>query len=182
MYASRRLSAGVATLALAVVVAIPVAAQDEGSATEADVLAPAAVHGGATPVRANQTPTTTQHERPLTATTENYGWTVLVETNDPRLSGEFETNQNAHDYVSGVTFRSGVGRLTNEAGSWAAEFHGFTPMGGNNYLIYFTGEGGYEGLYALLWMEPGGPYWEVTGVIAPGPLPEPPDWVLPPEG
>jgi len=54
-------------------------------------------------------------------------------------------------------------------------------MAGKRHLHYLTGEGGYKGLFALLWLEPGGPDFEVSGVIAPGPLRDLHDWVLPPE-
>jgi hypothetical protein len=30
-------------------------------------------------------------------------------------------------------------------------------MTGDRCLHHFTGEGGYEGLFALLWFQPGGP-------------------------
>lgn len=47
-------------------------------------------------------------------------------------------------------------------------------MTGNHYVTYLTGEGAYEGLSAMLLMIPGTTVWNVDGVIAPGPLPEPP--------
>ena len=72
----------------------------------------------------------------------------------------------------------------NDGGSWSAEFRGFTPVPalfiGNYYVNFFSGEGGYEGLSAMLWMEPIEGYnWAATGVIVPGAWPEPPEWVLP---
>ena len=73
--------------------------------------------------------------------------------------------------------------ITNDGGSWVSEFRGFTPGGDrNHYLLLLSGEGGYEGLSAMLLMLPVGASgeWEVEGVIAPDPLPEPPEWVLPP--
>lgn len=113
----------------------------------------------------------------------DWTWTLRNELSDPRLDGAYETNQDylmfdGEDLLTG-TLRSGIGRLTNEGGSWTSEFHGFSRPGtsnysGNRYVNYFTGEGGYEGLTAMLVMIPDGSYWAVDGVIGPGPMPEPP--------
>jgi len=142
---------------------------------------PAAVSGISWAVGANQLDSYTPGDAPLLGTTENYGWTVTIEMDDSRLSGRYETNQNVDQYLSTVAIKSGVGTLTNEGGSWAVEFHGFTPPTGNEYIAYLTGEGGYEGLSAMLVSRPSAyGRWAMEGVIYPGVLPEPPAWVLPP--
>jgi len=48
-------------------------------------------------------------------------------------------------------------------------------------VAYFAGEGGYEGLSAMLLMVPNAGNWVVDGVIIPGPMPEPPTSLEPPE-
>ncbi len=113
-----------------------------------------------------------------------YDWWLSVTTDDPRLTGRMLTTQNFdliyEDDLSSGTLRSGRGRLSNDGGSWVAEFHGFTKPGthvytGNHYVTYLTGEGGYEGLSAMYFMLPSGQgAWTLDGVIFPGPLPEAP--------
>ena len=120
----------------------------------------------------------------------DYAWTLHLDTNDPRLSGPFETIQNLHQSMAGDrlsgSLRAGIGRLSHEDGSWTADFHGFSKPGHssynqNHYVAYFTGEGGYEGLSAMLLMVPNAGNWVVDGVIIPGPMPEPPTSLEPPE-
>ena len=106
---------------------------------------------------------------------------TLLETDDPRLSGEFETNSNYDVYSSGATASTFIGRLTNDGGSWAIVGQGLNLGGGlNHYVDHYTGEDGYEGLSAMLLQRPAPGGWEVEGVIIPGAWPEPPEWVLPP--
>jgi hypothetical protein len=106
-----------------------------------------------------------------------------LETSDPRLDVEGVLNQNYMGFepgFSGGSVRTGIGRLANDGGSWAVESIGFNQPGasivdGAYYALTMTGEGGYEGLSAVLFVLPAGPLaWEVRGVIAPAPLPEPP--------
>lgn len=120
----------------------------------------------------------------------DWAWRMELETNDPRLNGEYLNNHNyflfeGDDRNSG-SLRSGIGRVTNGGGSWSVEFHGFSKPGtnaiqANHYVAYLTGEGGYEGLSAMLITTPSGDHWAVDGVIAPGPLPEAPTAVDPSE-
>ncbi len=118
----------------------------------------------------------------------DWAWTLTIDVDDPRLNGTYLTNQ---DYLifdgdnpfSG-SLRSAIGTVANEGGSWTSEAHGFSKPGESNfsrnhYVIYFTGEGGYEGLSAMLLMVPAGSYWQLDGVIAPGPMPELPTSVEP---
>ena len=133
------------------------------------------------PVRPNQSSETQSASSQVIASTRNYGWTMELETDDLRLSGQFETNSNYDVYNSGATASTFIGRLTNDGGSWAIVGQGLNlGRGLNHYVQYLTGEDGYEGLSAMLLQrpEPGG--WEVEGVIVPGAWPEPPEWILPP--
>jgi hypothetical protein len=122
----------------------------------------------------------------------DWAWETRMEVNDPRLNGRVLTNQDfllfEDDAASYTGFagslRSTVGRLENEGGSWTLRGHGFSKPGlssysSNHYVMYFTGEDGYEGLTAMLLMVPAGNYWQLDGVIAPGPLPEPPASLVP---
>ena len=156
-------------------------ARDADPASEADVLAPAVVTGTIRAVAPNQSAQTETSPQPMVASTRNYGWTLSLETDDPRLSGELEANSNYDVYGSGATVRTLIGRLTNDGGSWTMAGQGFTPgTGVSHYVNYFTGEHGYEGLSAMLIQRPAPGGWEVEGVIIPGAWPEPPEWVLPP--
>ena len=157
-------------------------AQEDGTREgDLDPRAPAVVTGVVSVAGPNQTPTTAHGVSPMLVAAEGYGWTLGLETDDPRLSGEFETNQNVYEYENGVATRTGVGRLINDGGSWDVVFRGYSPASNDNhYAMSFTGEDGYEGLSARLWVHPGGPAFEVDGVIAPDLWPEPPEWVLPP--
>ena len=169
-------------LVLSALLSAPVVTVGSETAEGAETGAPATVTGTATAVRPNQPPTVHTGEPPVISVTQDYGWTMRWETDDPRLSGEFETNQNVYLYSAFVALRNGIGRLTNGGGSWIAEFQGFTHGGfpNNYYVNYLVGEGGYEGLTAIVLTLPAPGAWQLTGVIAPGPLPEPPEWVLPP--
>lgn len=114
-------------------------------------------------------------------------WELRLEVDDPRLNGPFRTNQNyllfeddSRDaYNSRGSLRTTIGTLENEGGSWTQAGYGFSKPGSssysaNNYVLFFTGEGGYEGLTVMLFMVPAGSYWQLDGVIAPGPFPEQP--------
>jgi hypothetical protein len=122
----------------------------------------------------------------------DWAWELRMEANDPRLDGVFLTNQNymvfedeADRYASlAGSLRSTIGTLENEGGSWTQHGYGFSEPGTsgysqNNYVLLFTGEDGYEGLTAMLFMVPAGSYWQLDGVIAPGPFPEPPESLVP---
>ena len=172
---------GMVVLALLGAQGIVAVALDAELVSEADALAPAVVTGTIRVVGPNQSARTESASPPMVATTRNYGWTVELGTDDPRLSGEWEVNSNYDTYESGATARTVIGRLTNEGGSWASVAHGFTPGTGVNYYAnHLTGEDGYEGLSAMLLQRPAPGGWEVQGVIIPGSWPEPPEWVLPP--
>ena len=104
-------------------------------------------------------------------------------TNDPRLDTEGILNQNYMGFepgYSGGSVRTGIGQMANDGGSWLVEALGFNQPGdsivdGTYYALAMTGQGGYEGLSAVLFTQPAGSgAWDVRGVIAPAPLPEPP--------
>lgn len=181
MHARRTTLAIVVALALATPLPAPITAEDAGDDPASDVLTPAAVAGMVRVVGSNQSPHSEPAAPPIVVSMKNYGWNLELDTDDSRLSGTWEVNTSFDTYGSGITLRTAIGRLTNEGGSWTTESLGFTPGGGgNHYANYFIGEGGYDGLSAMLLMRPAPGGWEVEGVIAPGPWPEPPEWVLPP--
>jgi hypothetical protein len=174
---------------VAVLASVPaawaVSAQDDETATDVHLMTPASVSGVITLGSPNQPHAETAGEPPVEQSNTNWGWTLTVEMDDPRLSGTYETNMNEYVYSSGEKARTGVGTLANEGGSWSVEFRGFgtrdAAISDLYYVEHWTGEGGYEGLSAMLLSEPGqGHSWEVTGIIVPGTWPEPPEWVLPP--
>lgn len=104
-------------------------------------------------------------------------------TNDPRLNADGVLNQNYVGFepgASGGSVRTGIGQFTNEGGSWNFESIAFNLPGvdyaaGGHYAWAMTGQSGYEGLSAVLFVLPTDVHeWEVRGVIAPAPLPLPP--------
>ncbi len=119
----------------------------------------------------------------------DWAWDLSIEVDDPRLNGLYRTNQDymlfeGTDDYSG-SLRTVVGTVENEGGSWTSVAHGFNKprtslYQSGHYVAYFSGEGGYEGLSAMLLVIPAGSYWALDGVIGPGPLPEPPASVSPP--
>lgn len=120
-----------------------------------------------------------------------WAWSGRIVTNDPRLTCDAVINQNADHFEpgwSGGAVRTGISRCENEGGHWTVESVGFTKPDvsitvGNYYAQVWTGHGGYEGLSAvLIWMPSGYHAWDIEGVIAPGPLPEPPTSVEAPTG
>jgi hypothetical protein len=171
---------GAVVLALLGPLSGTVVAQDADPAADSDVHAPAVVTGTIRPVRPNQPPEAQPASLPLVASIRNYGWTMELETDDPRLGGEFETNSNYDTYSTGAKASTFIGRLTNDGGSWAIVGQGLSLGGLNHYVNYYTGRDGYEGLSAMLLQRPAPGGWEVEGVIIPGAWPEPPEWVLPP--
>jgi hypothetical protein len=124
-------------------------------------------------------------------TVTDYAWTLTVMTSDPRLNGTMKTNQTYHQVLDGNldsgSLRSGIGHIANDDGSWAIEFTGFSKPGESsytspNFTLHLTGEDGYEGLSAMLFLVPvPGSHWDVDGVIIPGAMPEPPASVVPPD-
>ncbi len=157
----------------------------EPASTTPDVRTPAEVTGVIKEVRRNQPSEVVQSpteftSSPFVTVTTNFGYTMLMETDDPRLSGTYETNQTSQQYGTTGGVRTGIGRLANEGGSWASEFRGLSALGGVTFVHFLTGEGGYEGVSAMLLTLPAESGWEVTGFVAPDPLPAPPEWVLPP--
>lgn len=122
---------------------------------------------------------------------QDYVWKFRAATTDPRLNGTFEFHQNVYEFLADDMFsgtvHSGTGRITNDGGSWVSEFNGFAQPGKNafhnaTFALHFTGEGGYEGLSAMLLMTPvPGSHWNVEGILFPGSFPEPPAAVDLPE-
>jgi len=168
------------------------AAPASPSATADETLEPvAAITGRIVPGRVTrEADEVTQPTLPETIWSD-YVWSFVSDTNDQRLNGMFEFTQNLYlfraDDRSSGSVHSGVGRITNDDGSWVSEFHGFSQPGKDAYLnpnfaLQFTGQGGYEGLSAMLLMTPvPGSHWDVEGIIFPGSMPELPPSVDPPE-
>mgnify|MGYP001824804198 CR=1 FL=1 len=108
----------------------------------------------------------------------------MMNTSDPRLCGRYENVQNYYGLAGGSTggaVRMGTGRLTNEGGSWKAEFQGFTEPGtdalsSTYYMTRFEGEDGYEGLSAVtMWLPTNTGRWDIEGVLFPGEMPPMPE-------
>ena len=119
-------------------------------------------------------------------------------TSDPRFTGTYVTFGNSDSYQDGDVAPSGgsfgvssvVRRVESEEGAWHAdatsggwgedlyEVGEVVAMGAT---IIFTGEGGYEGLTAVVWPEPQAINTPVRGVIfagAPPPAPSLRDLVV----
>ena len=169
-------------------VQVPAAATESASPEVAIAELPpyAAVTGKMWPAMSTYGPTRDEDAAGPGALWRDWAWDLRMEVNDPRLNGLFLTNQHylLFDDSEGASGFSGslrttIGSLENEGGSWTNLGYGFSKPGSssyssNNYVLFLTGEGGYEGLTAMLLMVPAGSYWQLDGVIAPGPFPEPP--------
>ncbi len=99
----------------------------------------------------------------------------------PRLGSSLKATSNYVQLVPGPEggyLRSGRARLSNDGGSWLAEFNGFAEPGtsaysGSHYWIHLTGEGSYAGLLAtLVFLPTGSGRWDLKGVLFPGAMPE----------
>ncbi|MEX1334239.1 MAG: hypothetical protein AB1Z66_02950 [Candidatus Limnocylindrales bacterium] len=105
--------------------------------------------------------------------------TLKFDMDDPRLSGTFQGAQNRYAFGTGGP-SAWAGVLENENGSWTAEGHGYAapPSGGWHQQYLLTGEGGYEGLSAILTADQDrlSTFFDVEGAIFTSelpPLPEP---------
>lgn len=168
------------------------AAQDndpDAGPIEAVVVPYAAVSGSARGVSAGGTDVTLSDTLPEVRASGHRA-VVTFTMDDPRLSGRWEGTQNIHQFVRDDhgAVRAGTARLANDGGSWAITFTGFTPPGApdnlsaNHYHMLFSGEDGYEGLSAIIVVNPvGTAEWELKGVIFPGPMPPYPEPLAPAE-
>ncbi len=121
----------------------------------------------------------------------DYVWVFQVVTDDPRINGRLDFTQNVYSFLADDLFsgsvQTAVGRIVNDGGSWAVEAQGFAQPGLNayhnsNFVLHLTGSGGYDGLSAILLMDPvPRSHWDVEGIIFPGAPPETPASVDPPE-
>ena len=133
---------------------------------------------------------TIQNPEPPKELWRGWTWSGRIVTDDPRTTCDAVINQNADHFEpgwAGGAVRTGIARCQNEGGYWTIESLGFTKPGvsitdGNYYAQVWTGHDGYEGLSAvLIWIPSAGHAWAIEGVIAPGPLPEPPTSLGPAE-
>ncbi len=174
--------AGVSIAVLASVLAgAAMTAQDDGATSEVDMRAPASVSGIVRVGTPNQPFDRDTWCAAGRAVTLNYGWTLTVDVDDPRLSGLW-TNQ-YHQDVDTRRARTGRGvlskrrRLLERRVPWLhARPRAFI---GNYYVNFFSGEGGYEGLSAMLWMERDRGMSGRRRAWCSGSW-QPPEWVMPP--
>lgn len=112
------------------------------------------------------------------ASTE-YGWMPgIVEPGDPRLAGELTLRANAIQ-KGALEIWNGAFRIENETGAWQQRpmIQSVQLSGETDPLIWtavFDGEGGYEGLTAVMGITRQGGGWDVRGVIVEGTLPPAP--------
>ena len=169
------------------------AAQDDdpGDGPDTTTLLPyAAVSGSARGVASGGGESESSETLPEVRVT-GYNGVVTMTADDPRLSGRWTGTQNYHQFVQGDpgAVRAGTAWLVNDGGSWSITFTGFTPPGAPSSLsarhdqMLFSGEGGYEGLSAIIVVSPDGTpaEWTFEGVIFPGPMPEFPPPMAPAE-
>ena len=165
-------------IALSLLLVLTVSASAQGAETPGPY---ASVTGHVEAVSQHGGPDIVTSPTPPEEVVSNYVWTLALQTDDPRLSGSWVVNQSYNHFAAddvGGMFRHGIGRLTNDGGTWTSELRGYTKPGehwhsNNHYMAWFTGEGGYEGFSAMLLMLPSGSgEWDIDGVIAQGPLPE----------
>jgi hypothetical protein len=116
-------------------------------------------------------------ERDDTGTVRERGTHVELafSSSDPRLSGDVTYLANLDKFGDGSSVHTETYEVVNDDGRWFGTSQGMEVPGlvwGDSVLL--RGEGGYEGLSALLWID--GMRNEISAVIFPGempPLPEP---------
>jgi hypothetical protein len=108
-------------------------------------------------------------------------WKTEFRVDDPRLSGVATSRHNRN--VGAVKTTHGgtrmiTTRIDNDGGSWIGTGRAYSdPSSGIHYQILFEGQGGYDGLDAIIALDnksATGPF-EVTGAIISGGLPELPE-------
>jgi hypothetical protein len=188
MRTSRTLSISAVALALLLAINLNTLAQDQEPSEppgEVEALPPyAAIEGKLVFLGGPGIGAVISNPDPPKEVWQDWRATGRLVTNDPRLNAEGILNQNYMGFepgFAGGSVRTGIGRFANDGGSWAVESLGFNQPGvsivsGTHLALALTGEGGYKGLSAVVFILPaGGEHdWEVRGVIAPAPLPEPP--------
>lgn len=105
-------------------------------------------------------------------------------TDDPRVTGTVTGTWNSDRWgpsvYDGAMTQWGTATLTNEQGTWAADYAGaFASPVGDILVRWWRGTGAYDGLTFFMWTagsEPGVASFEVGGIIFPG---DPPPTVTP---
>lgn len=185
MRTSRMTLAAIAAVALLTSLAVGATAQEAESDREGssagDLPPYAGVSGQMEALTYDRAGDVVRRDTPpeMVATDDMY--TAAFTTDDPRLTGTAKANTNYIQFTTsdrdGI-LRFGLMTITNDGGSWVGELRGFAAPGGSwhdtsHYVLTSNGEGGYEGLSAMLIMSPSGwGVWDIEGVIAPGPVPE----------
>ena len=109
-------------------------------------------------------------------------WETEFRVDDPRLAGQSVSRHNRH-IGAATSYAGGTRRITlrleNEGGSWVGSGVAYSDpsASGIHYQLLLEGQGGYEGLDAILALDnqvATAPF-EVTGVIVSSGLPELPD-------
>ena len=110
-------------------------------------------------------------------------WTTRYEVDDPRLSG-YATSRHNRNTGATTTYAGGTrmitARIDNDGGSWVGTGRAYSgPESSIHYQMLLEGQGGYEGLHAIIALdtESTAAPFEVTGAIISGDLPELPEAV-----
>ena len=110
-------------------------------------------------------------------------WETEYEVSDPRLNGVAVSRHNRNlpvDSTSHGGARTITIRLDNDGGTWVGTGRAYSdPRSGIHYQVHLTGQGGYEGLDAIIALdnESASAPFEVSGAIISGGLPEMPEEV-----
>jgi ABC-type sugar transport system substrate-binding protein len=102
--------------------------------------------------------------------------TMTWESSDPRLSGEVTYDGNRDMYSGNLDFGVTVGtetfEIVNDGGRWIGQGTGWSiPSQSAGDVVLLQGQGGYEGLSALVhidWSD-----WSIGAIIFPGEMPSP---------
>ncbi len=115
------------------------------------------------------------------ATTTDEWWETEYRVDDERLSGVAISRHNRNIGATTTAYggsRAITVRLDNEGGRWVGSGYAFSdPGSGIHYRVHLEGEGGYEGLDAIIALDNRSATgsFEVTGAIISGGLPEMPE-------
>lgn len=106
-----------------------------------------------------------------------FTWQGTITATDPRFSGThyYSFDSNVYTLASGVSYTSWAEghRIENEGGVWQGTNFGLNlPDGSHGGLARLTGEGGYQGLTALLITVDGDCFFSFEGIVIE--VPDPP--------
>jgi hypothetical protein len=175
MHAARLSLVGTMSLVLLGAGAVTTAAQsdDTDRASQGSAVVSGEVHRH---LRTTAEPTMSYE--PDRVTYREQAYAIDLDVGDPRLTGELWATLNYdtfHDSQGSVI--TGVAGLELEDGSWQGTVEGYGSLvGGNRVYFQFdlTGQGGYDGLSAVLFLMHNGYQFEAEGMIFDGPPPPAP--------